>query len=121
MGSVGAGTSPEEARGAMDGRRRQHLGVEAGAVLAVQAGHDGRQRDDAGDAGGGQVQLLGQVEWWVHLAVGRGGRGHGGSGVQVSVQGCGGHSALPSSWALTLFPAGQGVPGSPGAFPTLLL
>ena len=112
MGSVGAGTSPEEVRGATGGRR-WHLGVEAGAVLAVQAGHDGRQRDDAGDAGGGQLQLLGQVEWRVHLAVGRGGRGRGALECR-SVS----RAALPSSWALTLFLAGQGVPASPGAFPT---
>ena len=77
MGSVGAGASPRRREGPEDGQW-QHLEVEAGAFLAVQAGHDERQRDDAGDAGGGQVQLLGQVERRVHLAVGEGGRGHGG-------------------------------------------
>ena len=53
-----------------------YLDVETGTVLAVQTGRDGRQGHDAGEAGLGQVQLLGQAEWRVHLA---GGGGEGGS------------------------------------------
>lgn len=117
---MGAGASPRRCKGPADGQWR-HLEVEAGAFLAVQAGHDERQRDDAGDAGSGQVQLLGQVERRVHLAVGEGREGPQGA-LEHRLVSRASRGALCSDLllAFTHFPAGKGVLASPGAFPTLM-
>lgn len=72
-----------------------YLDVETSTVLAVQTGRDGRQGDDAGEAGLGQVQLLGQVERQVHLAGGEG-RSHRRALEDRLVSRAPGETALPS-------------------------